>query len=187
MKKVLNNYREFINGRKKAQEDLENGMKALKKDYSGEYYDIKVVELKQSTDKRMNDLKNTYLPAIKSEYENTRKQIRTAITKPIPENIINVLNSMKGMTLSAVEKQELLNLTSKNYLARRQAVDILGNDYLFYVQSPESILNKIDELEHVMGNTTMRETYDFNTALMENGDWVNGVEGESSSFVESYL
>lgn len=186
MQTILNNYKELINGRKKLNEDLTKEIKYLKANYSGESLDRFEANTRENYRIKIARLEENHTKAIKDEYQQTNDNLRKSIMKPIPEDTLNMIRSIEGITLSKAEKEALMKMTENNYMARRKVLDILPPDYERSTPSVDLILHRIDELEQAMDKTIRNKEYDYMTAIMENGDWVNKVEAEASSFLEAY-
>jgi len=192
MKKALINYNEYLTGKKRVEAELEKELKFARNNYSGEYLKQKETELKGIHASRLNNLNEMHVQGMNSEFESTKSKMRSVIMKPIPENTLTMLKSLEGMKLTDLEKEELFKLTDGNYMARRRALDMLGSDFVNYdvlTSAPSSldqIMKKMEELETTMNKTITSDQGDFMTAVIQNGDWVNAVDAEVSSFLEAY-
>lgn len=184
MKNILNNYKAFVSGREKTKETLQSELKKAKTIYSGAFLELKEKELKENYQYKLKRLEDEHLKPLETEFETTRSKIKGVLIKPIPDDVLNVLNSLEGMKLTDTEKAEVLKITEGNYLARRKAFDVIGQDYT--TSSPDGIIERMNELETAIKNVARSEEYSFMTAVLENGDWVNQVEKESTDFIGSF-
>lgn len=187
MKNVLRNYNDYMTAKGKIDSDLKKELSTLSNYYTGAYLVEKEAKLKQEAFLKLEALKEKHVSAIKAEFESTKNRVKGVVMKPIPENTLNMLKSVEGMTLTDLEKEELLNMTKGNYMARRKVLDILGSDYLVSTPTADSLVQTIDELHGVMNNTIVSEREnEYMIAVLQNGQWVNRIEGEVSSFLQAY-
>jgi len=195
MKNVLTNYNELMTGKEKIKAELEKELKFVRNNYSGEFLKQKEKELKGIYASKLNRLTESSVQAIKSELEATRNKLKGVIMKPIPEDTLNMLKSVEGLKLTDLEKTELMKLTEGNYMARRKAIEYLGTDHMedsdydLINRSPSlnNIIGRIDELEQTIDNTIRNEESNlFAKAVIQNGDLVNSIDADATSFIQIY-
>jgi len=192
---VLTNYNELMTGKEKIKAELENELKFARNNYFGEFLKQKEKELKELYTSKINKLTESSIQAIKSELEATRNKLKGIIMKPIPEDTLNMLKSVEGMKLSDLEKTELMKLTEGNYMARRKVIEYLGTDHMedsdydLINRSPSlnNIIGRIDDLERTIDATIRNEeSNSFAKAVIQNGDLVNNIEAEATTFFQMY-
>jgi hypothetical protein len=192
MKNALKNYNDYLAGRERIKAEFENELIFVRNNYTGEFLKQKEAELKGNYTSKLNKLQENHVQAMNSEFDRAVTRMKSVVMKPIPDDTLKMLKSLDGMKLTDLEKEELFKLTEGNYMARRRALDMLGDDFIGYdilgsaPSSLDMVMNKVEELKTAMNKTLMSEAGDFLTAVIQNGDWVNNVESEVNSFLQAY-
>ncbi len=183
---ILKYYRTQLEGRKGAQEAYERGIKELKANYAGKLLESKLEALKTAHNNTIKRFKDESMENIKLSFDDMKKDLYSAASKPIPVSIRESLTAFEGLTLSDVEKTMILDMTKNSYLARKRAIELMNIADDDLPPSFDDIMENLNTLEKVINGSFAKPVDSYDARLITQGDWVNSLLDQVTAFCDAY-
>lgn len=186
IKNILNDYRTHLEGRRGAQEAYEKGVKELNANYAGELLKSKQEALKTAYNGTVKGFKDECISKVNEAFEDARKALNAAASKPIPASLRESLAAFEGLKLSDAEKNMILDMTKNSYLARKRAIELLNVSSDELPPSLDDVMGNLNALERVVNGSFEKPIDSYDARLIAHGDWVNSVTDQVTAFCDAY-
>ena len=183
---ILKYYRTQLEGRKGAQEAYERGIKELKANYAGKLLESKLEALKTAHNDTIKRLKDESIEKINMSFDEMKKALNNAASKPIPASIRESLTAFEGLKLSDAEKSMILDMTKNSYLARKRAIELMDISDDDLPPSFDDVMENLNSLEKVINGSFAKPVDSYDARLIAQGDWVNSLYDQVTAFCDAY-